>query len=108
MGDERDFAASPRAWDALTDIWRALRDDCSPTELACAAACVGFARAADLLTPQQEELWLRRLATCPGHDDEGGRSWCAYCGDMEIEFLDEKPPKMVLFVPHPKSRDPSD
>jgi hypothetical protein len=83
MTDERDTVANPRAWDALYSVWRTLRDDCSPPQLACAGAIINFAQAADLLTPQQAELWLRRFTTCPGHADEGGRAWCAYCGDLQ-------------------------
>lgn len=68
---------------ALLDEWRALRDDARYYD--CAAACVRFARRAGLLTVEQEELWLLRLTTCPGHDDEGGRAWCAFCGELERE-----------------------
>jgi hypothetical protein len=65
---------------ALRDEWRKLRDDARYYD--CAAAAVRFAAQCGLLDDQERELWLRRLLMCPGHDDEGGRSWCAFCGDM--------------------------
>lgn len=86
-------AWSDRASDALRDEWRALRDDARYYD--CAAACVRFAYRAGLLNVQQEELWLRRLTTCPGHDDEGGRVWCAYCGNLPKEAGDTA--KIVSF-----------
>lgn len=66
--------------EGLMDQWRNLRDDARHKP--AARACVNFAYDCDLLTLEQRALWLRRLETCPGHDDEGGRAWCAYCGDM--------------------------
>ncbi len=68
------------AEDALLECWRDLRDDARRKPHV--AAVVNFAYAVGLLTIEQRELWLRRLDACPGHDDEGGRAWCAYCGDM--------------------------
>lgn len=65
---------------ALMERWRWLRDDAR--RRGEVAACVDFAYDAGLLTAEQRELWVRRLDSCPGHDDEGGRSWCAYCGTM--------------------------
>lgn len=47
-----------------------------------ASAIVDFAKEAGLLTPSQHELWTLRLQKCPGHEDEGGRDWCAYGCDM--------------------------
>lgn len=75
-------AWSERAHDALMNVWRTLRNDARPVQLACAGAIVLFAHDAGLLTVEQKELWLRRFTTCPGHEDEGGRSWCAYCGEL--------------------------
>lgn len=67
---------------ALLGTWRELRDDCGATAVAEARGAVYFARRAGLITEDEEELWHRRLRDCPGHDDEGGRDWCAYCGHM--------------------------
>lgn len=67
----------------LRDEWLALRDD--GTMSVRAKACIEFAYGLGLLSPAQYELWCRRITTCPGHDDEGGRDWCAYCGKMPVE-----------------------
>lgn len=69
--------------EALTEMWRDLRNDRRDT--VNVRACINFAYDIDALTLEQRELWLRRIPTCPGHDDEGGRAWCAYCGDMPRE-----------------------
>ena len=66
--------------EALMENWRGLRDDARRKPVV--SALINFAYDVDLLTLEQRELWLRRLDTCPGHNDEGGRAWCAYCGDM--------------------------
>lgn len=63
--------------------WLELRDD--GTKRDHVAASIEFAFRLRLLSEDSRELWLRRIATCPGHDDEGGRSWCAYCGELERE-----------------------
>lgn len=65
---------------ALREEWLALRDDARYYD--CAAAVVRFAGRCGLLSKDEQELWLRRFLSCPGHDDEGGRSWCAFCGNM--------------------------
>lgn len=65
---------------ALREEWKALRDDARYYD--CAAACVRFARCLGLIADAQADTWLAAFRTCPGHDDDGGRSWCAYCGDM--------------------------
>ena len=70
---------------ALLEMWRDLRNDARPTSVALVQACIVFAHHVDLLTLEQRELWLRRIATCPGNDNEGGRAWCAYCGETQKE-----------------------
>jgi hypothetical protein len=69
-----------RLEDELRTEWCALRDDARYYD--CAAAVVRFAERCGLLSKDEQELWLRRFLSCPGHDDEGGRSWCAFCGEM--------------------------
>ena len=76
-------SSGDRVADALMDEWRALRDDARYYD--SAAAVVRFAYRAGLLSKQKQELWLHRITTtCPGHDDEGGRNWCAFCGKMPV------------------------
>lgn len=69
----------------LHSFWRDLRDSRHAANVTFTQGAIQFAREAELLTPDQYELWLRRIQTCPGHDDEGGRSWCAYCGALPKE-----------------------
>jgi hypothetical protein len=73
---------------SIKELWKSLRngigDDTDPRHYAefyvsgylDALHCVG------LLSDEQRELWGHRIKSCPGHDDEGGRRWCAYCGEM--------------------------
>lgn len=68
--------------EAIKAMWRDLRDDARPSYVARVVACINFAWDVGLIAMDERELWLRRITTCPGHDDDGGRAWCAYCGDM--------------------------
>ena len=62
--------------------WRDLRNDAGPMATARVVGALDVLIAARLLTRRDHELWMLRIQTCPGHDDEGGRAWCAYCGDL--------------------------
>lgn len=64
----------------LTEEWKETRNDAN--RIPSVGLAVRLLRRLGLLNSEQEELWLRRIQTCPGHDDEGGRDWCAYCGNM--------------------------
>lgn len=67
----------------MQSIWRDLRDHASSEPMRLATAVLDAFLAIELFTADEHDLWTRRLRACPGHDDEGGRSWCAYCGDLE-------------------------
>ncbi len=69
--------------DELHRRWRELRNNGSVGAMSAMREVISFARAIGALTDDQAELWSRRIETCPGHGDEGGRSWCAYCGDLK-------------------------
>jgi hypothetical protein len=71
--------------DKLRERWHALRDGQGNGEPHAFEAIVLFLRETELLDAEHAELWLRRAKTCPGHMDEGGRDWCAYCGQMPRE-----------------------
>lgn len=73
------------AAELLEALWRQLRNDCGVVSVAFAHGALLFAALSGAITEEQRELWLRRFQTCPGHDDEGGRVWCAYCGNMPTE-----------------------
>lgn len=61
--------------------WRDLRDDHSKADRVLEA--LELAKVVGIFSEERAELWRLRLWTyCPGHDDEGGRVWCAYCGNM--------------------------
>lgn len=76
------FVTSTAVEAELRELWLELRNDCSVSGIRSVTYCVRFARRLGLIDECGEELWVRRIATCPGHDDEGGRKWCAYCGDI--------------------------
>lgn len=71
----------------LREIWKELRNDASERALAIALGAINMAGALHALTPDMVELWQHRIKSCPGHDDEGSRVWCAYCGDIQPEHL---------------------
>lgn len=74
-------ALTEQAHDALHEVWRGLRN--SHADLyAEAEAIIDFALNAGIVTANQHELWRLRIEKCPGHEDEGGRDWCAYGCDM--------------------------
>lgn len=66
----------------LRDLWRSLRDDANPFAVRAINEAINAAHVCGALSLDAAELWRRRITTCPGHDDEGGRSWCAYCGAL--------------------------
>lgn len=67
--------------------WKELRDNAGTEALARVHGAISFAARTGAVTRDQAELWVYRIATCPGHDDEGGRDWCAYCGEMTKEAI---------------------
>jgi hypothetical protein len=66
----------------LRDCWLELRNDASPVRVACVLGHVIACRKLGFITDNEAELWQYRVQTCPGHDDEEGRQWCAYCGTL--------------------------
>lgn len=71
-----------RAAEHMRERWLELRDDAGVGPMDAAKGAIVALAETGLLTVEQRELWERRILTCPGHDDEAGRRWCAYCGDM--------------------------
>ena len=67
----------------LRAMWCDLRNDCSPVAKARVNGAISLACLTGLFNFEQQELWLRRIETCPGHHGDGGRSWCAYCDDLK-------------------------
>lgn len=67
----------------LNKFWRTMRDDNSNEAKAQAAGAIAALKATGQLNALEAEAWATRMEHCPGHDDEGGRVWCAYCGNLE-------------------------
>jgi hypothetical protein len=67
----------------LNGLWDSMRDDCSVRAQAQAAGALVALQAVGLLSLLELEAWAIRFQHCPGHGAEGGRVWCAYCGDLE-------------------------
>lgn len=78
---KKRVCSSPEAF--LTDLWRGLRDDVRPNKKNYVLGALDAMHEFGVIDDTFLELWQRRLETCPGHDDEGGRAWCAYCGPMQ-------------------------
>jgi len=78
---KRETASSPD--DFLTVLWRELRDDVRPHRKNYVLGALDAMNEFGVIDDTRLELWQRRIETCPGHDDEGGRAWCAYCGPMQ-------------------------
>lgn len=66
----------------LNAAWRTCRDGFSSATFPHIHGMIFAYESLGLLTVVEAEGWRERLKRCPGHDDEGGRSWCAYCGQM--------------------------
>lgn len=75
--------------EALRDLWDGLRDSHSGKDVAFVQGAVAFARMTGAISQEMAELWWHRIKTCPGHDNEGGRDWCAYCGTISQDTTKE-------------------
>lgn len=62
-----------------------LRDSCTIEQQDQIFAVIGAFAAIGVLTVEEVRLWCVAIHSCPGHDDEGGRVWCAYCGNLPRE-----------------------
>lgn len=74
---------SARITRALDDLHKSLRDDASIGPMHSARVTLKTFEAAGVIDAQERRLRTLALQSCPGHDDEGGRTWCAYCGDLK-------------------------
>lgn len=76
--------SAPEGIDELLDvIWRELRNGFDEFKQGVATGAIYAGLKLGLMPMDHAELWLRRMMTsCPGHDDEGGRGWCAFCGNL--------------------------
>lgn len=73
----------PAKFDAfMHERWRELCDGITPAVKSYIQGCIDSAMLCGAIDSTIAELWLLRIEKCPGHDDEGARAWCAYCGDL--------------------------
>lgn len=70
------------AAECLQEMWFELRNGANKTDMAHVLGAIEMGHAVGALSDEQAELWRRRITTCPGHDDEAGRDWCAFCGQL--------------------------
>lgn len=66
----------------LTLLWREMRNNRSELIVARAMGALTALLACGLITTLEVTQWTYCFDRCPGHEDEGGRSWCAYCGNL--------------------------
>lgn len=78
-----------RAREHLRELWLGMRNDASVRADNRAQAVIDAFKIVGLITPDEAKLWTHSIQTCPGHEDEGGRVWCAYCGNMAADETDE-------------------
>ena len=76
-------ALKENALDWLSGTWLELRDDAGPARRAYMGGAIDLLRDIGLLNEDEQTGWSARRRQCPGHDDEGGRDWCAFCGKLE-------------------------
>ena len=76
----------------LDSAWKGLRDGCSDKDKMWVIGHIEAFHAIKVLTEQEYKRWIFAVEHCPGHDDEGGRVWCAYCGNIPQEKTDERTP----------------
>jgi hypothetical protein len=73
------------AKDWLRQQWRELQDGNIESCLQYVRGAIDALYEMNVLTSDESELWHRRILECPdkGREHLGGRTWCAYCGDLE-------------------------
>lgn len=66
----------------LQEAWYELRNGANTASVQYVVGAIDIAHAVKLMSDEHAELWKRRIKTCPGHSDESGRDWCAFCGTL--------------------------
>lgn len=88
VADQESAGVKEAAEQWLDETWRELRNGAGPARMAYFGGAVDVLKDLGILSKIEQEGWIARRGTCPGHDDEGGRVWCAYCGDIPAEARD--------------------
>jgi hypothetical protein len=76
-----NLKVAARHW--LDETWRELRNGAGPARMAYMGGAIDMLKDLGILNAEEQEGWIARRSQCPGHDDEGGRDWCAYGCDMQ-------------------------
>lgn len=79
----------PQEW--IVECWRELRNGADKVAMARMEGRLSALEAAGLLTTAEANIWRRVITVCPGHHDEWGRVWCAYCGTLVPDEAQEAP-----------------
>lgn len=83
MSNDCKDSYHPSADSVLQTMWHDLQDDMRLVEQSYVHGAIALAELTGMLTKEQAELWRFRIKTCPEQGDHGGgRSWCAYCGNV--------------------------
>lgn len=82
----RSGLVSRSADELLAERWSAMKDGAGPEQMARTLGMIEMALLLGALSADQAELWERRVQTCPGHNDDGARDWCAYCGKLPSAY----------------------
>ena len=80
--DRVSLADQVRCDELLREFWRELMNDASDVARAEAKGGIRAMRHLGWINDVEVDGWMRRLDRCPDTDHEGGRAWCAYCGDV--------------------------
>lgn len=73
----------------LRDVWEDMQDDFPRNRIRFSGA-LDMARYIGLINNDEHELWLHRIKNCPDAESgHMGRSWCAYCGNVEVSENDK-------------------
>lgn len=67
----------------LMGRWGGLRDSATTTDLLKADEYLFAFWQLGIVDDLDVDGWKARFRRCPGHINEGGRVWCAYCGDID-------------------------
>lgn len=68
----------------LQEMWLNMQDDCSQLAINKFKGALDLALSIGKITDNEFELWEYRIKNCPEPDHIGGRTWCAYCGEIHI------------------------
>lgn len=69
----------------LNDLWLDMMDDYPKNRERLMGALL-LAVDLGLISAMEQEMWAVAVNSCPDKDHIGGRTWCAYCGEVEPNY----------------------